>query len=232
MVDAVKSSVAAIIPAWRGSEGIPFKTMTSFLGKPLLQYTIEFCCENFEQVFVSSNDIEILDFARQWATPILSEIHDADGLAKWVWKDALMRACAIAQVPEHSAYFELTSPLRSIDDVERCYHAIKDGDYDCAATVSKTPQPCGKALTIEFDSRGKKRFGEYEEGALTNKSRAGMKRTYHRNGCCYMALNKHILNGMMMEHSCCPVVIDRPVVNIDSPNDLLVAELLWGHYHG
>jgi pseudaminic acid cytidylyltransferase len=57
----------AIIPARGGSKRIPKKNIKSFLGKPIIAYSIEAAIKSnlFDQVIVSTDDKEIADIALQ-----------------------------------------------------------------------------------------------------------------------------------------------------------------------
>lgn len=58
--------VLAIIPARKGSKGVPNKNKKVILGKPLISYTIEAALESslLENIYVSSDDNDILKIAK------------------------------------------------------------------------------------------------------------------------------------------------------------------------
>ena len=62
--------VIAIIPARGGSKGIPRKNLVNFLGKPLIEWSIEAALKSkyITDVVVSSDDDEILN-----ATKIITD---------------------------------------------------------------------------------------------------------------------------------------------------------------
>ena len=57
----------AIIPARGGSKRIPRKNIKSFMGKPIIAYSIEAALQSglFEEVMVSTDDDEIARIARE-----------------------------------------------------------------------------------------------------------------------------------------------------------------------
>ena len=57
----------AIIPARGGSKRIPHKNIKPFLGRPIIAYSIEAALGTglFEEVMVSTDDVEIAEIARQ-----------------------------------------------------------------------------------------------------------------------------------------------------------------------
>ena len=55
-----------IIPARGGSKRIPKKNIKNFLGKPIILYSIQVAINSglFDEVMVSTDDIEIADLAK------------------------------------------------------------------------------------------------------------------------------------------------------------------------
>ena len=71
----------AIIPARGGSKRLKNKNIFPFLGKPLIEYSIEACLnsKSIDKVFVSSENKEILDVSEKLgAIPLPREEHLAD----------------------------------------------------------------------------------------------------------------------------------------------------------
>ena len=71
----------AIIPARGGSKRLKGKNIYPLLGKPLMAYTIEAlnACEFVDEIFVSSDDDEILAVGKDWgATPLKRPVALAD----------------------------------------------------------------------------------------------------------------------------------------------------------
>jgi len=62
----------AIIPARGGSKGLPGKNIKFLHGKPLIAYTIEaaLSAHNIDQVFVSTDDVEIAEVAKSFGAII------------------------------------------------------------------------------------------------------------------------------------------------------------------
>ncbi len=60
-------SSIAIIPARGGSKRIPRKNIESFLGKPIIAYSIETALKSnlFDEVMVSTDDSEIAEIAKK-----------------------------------------------------------------------------------------------------------------------------------------------------------------------
>ena len=56
-----------IIPARKGSKGLPGKNIKKFLGKPLISHTIDFAIKNStikDKIVINSNDNEVIKIAK------------------------------------------------------------------------------------------------------------------------------------------------------------------------
>lgn len=72
----------AIIPARGGSKRIPRKNIKSFMGKPIIAYSIEAALRSglFDEVMVSTDDVEIAEIACKYGAkvPFMRSIETAD----------------------------------------------------------------------------------------------------------------------------------------------------------
>jgi CMP-N-acetylneuraminic acid synthetase len=128
-----------------------------------------------------------------------------------------------------SVYLQPTTPIRHAREVEATLRTMVEGGYAAATTVSPvpghfTPQ---KILTLEGDGR----LGFYlPEGHVVARQHAP--RYWYRNGLCYAAVRAQVAGkGHIMEGAVAGVPIERPVVNIDEPVELLLADALWREEH-
>jgi CMP-N-acetylneuraminic acid synthetase len=66
-------NIQCIIPGFGGSQGIFKKNIINFCGKPLLAWTIDQCinAEKVSDVWVSSDDDDILNIAAQYGAKII-----------------------------------------------------------------------------------------------------------------------------------------------------------------
>ena len=75
----------AIIPARGGSKRIPRKNVKSFLGKPIIAYSIEAALNSklFDEVMVSTDDNEIAEIAIQYGAkvPFLRSVDNSNDYA-------------------------------------------------------------------------------------------------------------------------------------------------------
>lgn len=119
---------------------------------------------------------------------------------------------------------EPTSPLRRSEDIEAAVSLLVNEDADSVVTVSKldTKAHPGKALTVNEGF-----LGFYEDRGAAVKSRQSLENLFFRNGVCY-ALKRDVLmeKQTIFTERTLPLLIDRPLANIDEPIDMEWAEFL------
>ena len=123
-----------------------------------------------------------------------------------------------------SLLLEPTSPLRRPQDLVETMEALQRNGSG-AATVSPTPAHFTPHKTLTVDAGGC--IGFWAEGGARYNRRQNVPALYHRNGLCYALRRDAFLGGgPILGDDCAAVVIDRPVVNIDDPFELELAEWL------
>lgn len=225
-------TVLAVVPARGGSKGIPRKNLRLVAGKSLIGWAAETvrALPWIDRGVISTDDPEMAAEAVRCGleAPFMRPAELAADFATAVdaWRHAWRAAEAFyGQRFDISVYLEPTSPCRRPDDVTRTVDTLLDGAHWAAATVSRTPASYTPHKTLLMDEAGHIRF--YLETGADYSIRQKIPAYYHRNGICY-ALHRDTLlvHGSIIERHCATVVIDRPVVNIDEPWDLELAELL------
>ena len=116
----------AIIPARGGSKRLKNKNIYSFLGKPLIAYSIEACLNSasIDQVYVSSESKEILDVSESFgAIPLLREAQLADDLTP---KIIAIRAAvddlkALDIMPTNVAVVQANSPQLTAEFLDAAF---------------------------------------------------------------------------------------------------------------
>lgn len=226
-----EQNILAVVPARGGSKGIPRKNLREVGGVSLVGRAGQLANSlDWIDARVLSTDDE--DIAREGRAhgldvPFMRPAEISGDLATSVdmWRHAWLAAEAHYGMRfDISILLEPTSPLRTADDITATVTALIDGDCKAAATVSPapahfTPQKC---LTV---SDGK--IGFYHAAGASHSIRQTIPNYYFRNGICY-ALRRHTLveEGKVLGDDCVAVIIERPIVNIDEPFDLELAEFL------
>lgn len=219
------------MPARGGSKGIPKKNLRRVGGVSLVgrvgDLLMSMDCVDVR--VLSTDDAEIAEEGRAHGldVPFMRPAEFAGDLANSidVWRHAWRASEAhYGQRFDISILLEPTSPLRRQGDIIATLDTLLDGRHKTAVTVSPapshfTPQKC---LTV---SDGK--IGFYYVDGAKHAIRQTIPTYYFRNGICYAVRRRAILDeGAIFGDDCAAVVIDRPLVNIDEPFDLELAEFL------
>lgn len=223
-------TVLAVVPARGGSKGIPGKNLKAIRGQSLVARAARTIVESrvADRAVCSTDDPKIAAEAERSGL-IVPELRpealardESRSIDVWrhVWRDIERRDQRRYDV---SILVEPTSPLRRPDDLRRTLAALLENNAKAAATVSPTPSHYAphKTLTIGGDGR----IGFYRSDGARFARRQDIPPYFHRNGACYAAWRDTILeHGTILDDDCVAVVLDRPLVNIDEPDDLAVAE--------
>lgn len=129
--------VVAFIPARGGSKGIYKKNIVDFHGKPLMKNTIDVCKKSrfIEEIYVSSDDQEILDLARGYGVKTIERPSELS-------QDTSSTEAAIGHFMESVGNVDLvvllqiTSPLREVKDVDNLIGKVLTDELDSAFTAS------------------------------------------------------------------------------------------------
>jgi CMP-N,N'-diacetyllegionaminic acid synthase len=172
--------IVAIILARGGSKSIPKKNIIDFCGKPLMSWTIEHCSQGgAEQVYVSSDSPEILEIGTRYgALPIErpAEIAGDTATSESGWLHALTVIEEKNEPVDWVLAPQVTSPLRSADDIRKGIETASSGKYDSLFSCSIAEdlffweqQPKGLE-SVNYDWRIRKRRQETPKQYIENGS--------------------------------------------------------------
>lgn len=220
----------AFIFARGGSKGIPRKNIKPLGGKPLIGWSIDTAlkCPSIDRVIVSTDDEEIADVARSYGAEVpfirpkeLSE----DTSAEWfAWRHAVEYFEAQGCKFDLFVSLPATSPLRSVDDVERCITSLDD-DTDVVVTVKKAERsPYFNMVTI--DEKGFSRLAITPTRPVTRRQDAP--EVYDMTTVCYVTRPGFIQSnfGVFSGRVRSVVIPDSRAIDIDNLIDFKMAELL------
>ena len=211
--------VVALVPARGGSKGIPRKNLAPLAGKALIRWTIDAAraAETVTRVVVSTDDDEIA-----------AEAHDVDVLrrpSELAADDTPMLAVirhALSHIEPCDVLVLLqpTSPLRRAEHVDGAVRLLLETGADSVVSVVEAPH------RYEPDS-----LMELRDGLLVARSEPAMRqakqRLYARNGPAVLALRPAGLGeGLYSGNVAAYVMDERDSLDIDTPHDLELAELL------
>jgi N-acylneuraminate cytidylyltransferase len=174
--------VVAIIPARGGSKGIPRKNLIDFCGRPLLAWSIlqASLAQGVDEVFVTSNDEEILGVAREYgATPILRPAELATDTA--TSEAALEHALTVIEQERKGpvdlvVFLQATSPLREPSDIDGAIRTLRAEGADSLFSMALLDDFCmwtrtgGELKGLGFDPWNRGRRQDREPILLENGS--------------------------------------------------------------
>ena len=224
-------NVLAVIPARGGSKGIPRKNLCKAGGISLVARAVKFtkALMWIDRVVLSTDDREIAEEGRKYGAevPFLRPLELAGDTSKSVdvWRHVLIEAEKYYNTTfDISILLEPTSPFREPRHVEEVVKKLVDGDYNSVLTVSETDSKSHplKQMVIKDNH-----VGYYDDAGKDIIARQQLTPVYHRNGVAYAITRKCLVEQKtIIGSNASAVIIDEPLVNIDTEQDLKRAQFL------
>lgn len=225
-------TVLAVIPARGGSKGIPRKNLRTVGGRSLIGWAAGTAASLpwLDATVLSTDDPEIAAEGERCglAVPFMrpDELSTDAANSVGMWRHAWLESERhFNQRFDCSVLLQPTTPIRSVDDVERTVRAVLDDGHKAATTVSPLPGHFAPQKCLVLDERGC--VSPFLDGETIASTRQDLPAYYWRNGACY-AVNRATLvdEGHIVEDDCAAVVIDGFMVNIDDPIELELCEFV------
>ena len=224
--------ILAVVPARGGSKGIHRKNLVKIAGLSLIAhaaYTINSLAW-VDHAVISTDDQEMLKegndhgLAGVFLRPPHLSADDTNAVD--VWLHALHESEQYWGLQfDCSVLLEPTSPFRKPHDVENTVRKLIQGRYDSVLTITETDS---KSHPFKQLVMNKERIGFYDERGQGIVGRQELNAVYHRNGVAYATTRENLINcGGIINENTAAVVVDEPVVNIDTSWDLMYAEWLF-----
>ena len=224
--------ILTVIPARGGSKGIPRKNIVKINDRPLIDYTIQAALQvsRINHVIVSTEDEEIASISRGLGAevPFMRPNHLAVDQAQSapVVIDALYRMEEINNI-KYDAVLMLqpTSPLRTSKHIEKALDLFFSQECDSVVSVVSV----GGTHPFRMKRLVDDRLVNYiDQGFWDMRPRQELPPVYIRNGSIYLIERDVLINkGQMIGEKCLGMVMgDKESINIDTPLDLKLAELL------
>jgi CMP-N,N'-diacetyllegionaminic acid synthase len=225
--------ILAVIPARGGSKGLPRKNILKINGCPLIEYTINAALEanGLTDVVVSTDDSEIAEISKALGAQV--PFMRPGELASDMSQSAPVVVHAMKEMEEIKGYryhaimmLQPTSPLRTSDHIEKALELFFSQECDSVVSVA--------SVGGVHPFRMKKLVGDQlvnyiDQGFWDMRPRQVLPDIYIRNGSIYM-IRRDILieKGQLIGKKCLGLVMsDEESVNIDSPLEFKLAELLF-----
>jgi len=225
-------SAIAFIFARGGSKGLPGKNIRSFMGKPLIAWSIEqaLAVKRIKRVIVSTDSAEIAAVALDSGAEVPfirpKELAQDDSPEWLAWRHALNYVKeADGKLPEILISIPATSPLRLPLDIENCLDAYGKGDVDSVITMTSAHR------SPYFNMVKKKPDGNVE---LINKPQLAIARrqeaplVYDVSTVCYVVKSSFVLerNSIFEGRVRGIYVPPERAIDIDTLLDFQIAQYL------
>lgn len=153
--------IVGFVFARGGSKGIPNKNIRLLAGKPLIAYAIEAALQSrfIQRVVVSTDNQEIADTARRFGAEVPfirpSELAGDNVPEILAWRHALQALSKMDNGRTVDVFVSIppTSPLRSVEDIDRCISTFLDSAADVVITVKNASRHPSFNMVV-LDERG------------------------------------------------------------------------------
>lgn len=224
--------ILVVVPARGGSKGIPLKNLRRLAGRPLVSRVGDLLRELpwVDRAVISTDHQVIAEAARDCGldTPFMRPAELSGDRIGDI--DVLSHALRATEADDGLHYdivvmLQPTSPLRRAEQVTATVEKLLADDLDAVWTVSPTDLKAHPLKQLEVDQDGRLTLWDRRGAEII--ARQQLRPVYHRNGVAYTLRRRCLLeDGSLFGRKAGAVVIDEPVVNIDTEEDFARAEAL------
>ncbi|MDH5491269.1 MAG: acylneuraminate cytidylyltransferase family protein [Myxococcales bacterium] len=210
----------AIIPARRGSKGLPGKHLLDLGGSPMIAWTLEAALDasRIDEVLVTSDEPRILALAKRMGAETIERPAELAGdmiTSEPVVEHALRSR---AELPERIVLLQPTSPLRDAIDIDEALERLESTGAEAVISVVEPRHHPLKCMRVGPDGclRG------LVDGRSPFRSRQSLPRVWMPNGaiyaigCSIFLAEQSFLARRTLPH---PMPSERSV-DVDGPADL------------
>lgn len=219
--------VVAIVPARGGSKGIPGKNLREVAGVSLLHRALRTAkaCHYIDAVVVSSDDQAILEHASQIEGVIAlrrpSELaSDASAMSP------VVEHVLTSQPADAVVLLQPTSPLRDVHDIEVGLEKFVSANANSLVSVCPTRTSPYWMYRLSSDERLQPLLPKSDAA-----TRQELPATYQVNGALYIVNASWFAEHHVFvdDHTVAYVMPADRSIDVDTPEDLIVAEALLTH---
>ena len=222
----------AIITARGGSKRIPHKNIKSFVGKPIIAYSIEAALKSgvFDEVMVSTDDEEIARIALEYGAKVPFMRSDANAGDYASTDDVIMEVLkAYEERGERFERFCCIYPTAPFVTAERLKEAIEMlDDTDSVNPVVEFSYPPQRGMIINNNNCLERQYPEYATGRSPD-----LRKIYHDAGQFYACRTEAFLKaGTTDVEKLSPLILSPlEVQDIDTIEDWEIAEIKYRRLH-
>ncbi len=224
--------IAALIPARKGSQGIPGKNSKVLGDKPLIAYTIEsaLASKHISKVIISTDDPSITWIAKKYSVdvPFVRPAHLATDDAKTV--DVVSHAlewCDNNGIHlDAICLLQPTAPFREDGFIDSCIETFLDSDADSLVSVLPVPHQFNAHWLFEPGADGLLHIATGEEVIIPR--RQDLPVNYYRDGSVYITRSQVIRQQRSLYGKKIIYQLSNPKyhVNLDTQEDWQKAEAM------
>lgn len=216
----------AIITARGGSKRIPKKNIKSFLGKPIICYSIEAALKSecFDEVIVSTDSEEIAAISKDTgaSVPFLRSDRTSNDFATTadVLEEVIVEYEKLGRKFDTFACIYPTAPFITADKIKEAYVKLSESDAYSIMSVVRFSFPPQRALIIR-DGVITYQYPEYS----TSRSQ-DLEPIYHDCGQFYICKTLEFMkeHSMVTKRTLPYEIPEEEVQDIDNISDWLIAE--------
>jgi len=220
-------SILGIIPARKGSKGIPNKNTRCINGKPLIEYTIESALNSkLDRVIVTTDCNIVKGICKTYEVEFVDRPY-------FLAKDTSLLLPVLQHVlGAVSSYYDAVMTLQPTSPMRQSYHIddsidifYSDSSASSLVSVTKAPHNCIPEKIMTFD-------GKYLFGKTSIRRRQDVDEYYVRNGAAiYITSKKALLGGCIMSQNILPYFMNKiDSLDIDDMEDWKIVEAIMRCY--
>ena len=216
-----------IIPARGGSKRIPKKNIKSFLGKPIIAYSIEAAIQSklFTEIMVSTDCQETADIALRYGAkvPFLRSKENSNDFATTydVIKEVIDEYKKDGVNFENICCIYACAPFVTANNLKHAYQELSNKQVDTIFPIIEYSFPIQRAVKIHNE-----KIELFNIDHLNTRSQ-DLEKSYHDAGQFYWMKSENILNkGRIITDNCSGIIItELEGQDIDNEIDWELAEL-------
>jgi N-acylneuraminate cytidylyltransferase len=218
-------SILAVIPARGGSKGLIRKNLCDLAGKPLIAWTIEETKKSqyIDRCILSSEDIEIINVAKLYGceVPFVRPNQFAQDDSTSI--EVILHAISKINNYDYVVLLQPTSPLRSVEDIDKCIEKIVETNAPSCVSVTIPDKSPYWMYTLEQNS---KMIPLIDQDLILR--RQDLPSTFVLNGAVYIAKTEWFIeNKSFFTYETVGYVMDKKrSYDIDTIEDLMICEYL------
>lgn len=220
----------AVIPARGGSKRIPKKNSKLFLGKPIIQYSIEAAQATnlFDEILVSTDDQQIADLAVKLGAkvPFLRTAKNSNDFATLanVLEEVIEQYASLNKHFDTICLLLPTAPFITQKNIVEAYHLLLQDSVSAVIPVLRFSYPIQRALYLNKEEKLAMIWPEN-----INTRSQDLPASFHDSGQFYWVKTKDFLKEkrLFMANSKAIELSQTQVQDIDTEDDWQMAELKY-----